>query len=139
MLELPGGCHCGAIRFTVRCKAREAIDCDCSICTKKGFLHLIVPLADVTFPDGDLDAMVEDGRLAEYRFGTRTARHTFCARCGVHPFYVPRSHPDGLDVNVRALDEVTAEGLKLWKITPFDGRHWEENVASIREEPPPDP
>ena len=36
--------------------------------------------------------------------GTGVARHTFCSRCGIHPFYVPRSHPDGLDVNVRALD-----------------------------------
>ncbi|MCB9622822.1 MAG: hypothetical protein H6721_17360 [Sandaracinus sp.] len=89
MLELSGGCHCGAIRFTVRCEAREAIDCDCSICTKKGFLHLIVARTEVSFPAGDLDAMVADGRLAEYRFGTRTARHTFCARCGMHPFYVP--------------------------------------------------
>lgn len=132
MISLEGGCHCGSIRFTVTFAAREALDCNCTVCTKKGFLHLIVPRADVTFVDGDLDDLVEDGRLSEYRFGTGVARHTFCSRCGIHPFYVPRSHPDGLDVNVRALDEVAQRGLEDWKITPFDGRHWEESVDSIR-------
>jgi hypothetical protein len=133
MISLEGGCHCGSIRFTVSFAAREALDCNCSICTKKGFLHLIVPRADVTFlQDGDLDQLVDDGRLSEYRFATGVARHTFCSRCGIHPFYVPRSHPDGLDVNVRALDEVARRGLEGWKITLFDGRHWEESVDSIR-------
>lgn len=137
MITLEGGCHCGSIRFSVTFAAREALDCNCTICTKKGFLHLLVPRADVAFVDGvfsngDLDELVEEGRLSEYRFGTGVARHTFCTRCGIHPFYVPRSHPDGIDVNVRALDEVAEIGLESWKIAPFDGRHWEESVDSIR-------
>lgn len=137
MITLEGGCHCGSIRFSVTFAAREALDCNCTICTKKGFLHLLVPRADVAFVDGvfasgDLDELVDEGRLSEYRFGTGVARHTFCTRCGIHPFYVPRSHPDGIDVNVRALDEVAEIGLESWKITPFDGRHWEESVDSIR-------
>ena len=70
--------------------------------------------------------------LDDYRI---RAEMTVSARCGIHPFYVPRSHPDGLDVNVRALDEVAARGLEDWKITHFGGRHWEENVDSIRGEP----
>ncbi len=70
--------------------------------------------------------------MTDYRFGTRTARHLFCTTCGVHPFYVPRSHPDGFDVNVRCLDEVVASGLDAWAIDPFDGRDWESHIDSIR-------
>lgn len=133
MLTLEGGCHCGAIRFTVDLAERRALDCNCSICTAKGFLHLIVSRDAVRFVGApDLDALTDDGRLTTYRFGTGVARHTFCSRCGIHPFYVPRSHPEGLDVNVRALDEVARFGLEGWIIEPFDGRRWEEAVDSIR-------
>ncbi|HJK91082.1 MAG TPA: GFA family protein [Polyangiaceae bacterium LLY-WYZ-15_(1-7)] len=125
---LDGGCHCGALRFRVHLEAREAIECNCSICTKKGYLHLIVPADRFEVLEGDEDA------LETYTFGTGTAKHHFCWRCGCAPWYVPRSHPGGFDVNVRCLDEVAEQGLGDWTIAPFDGRHWEENVASIREE-----
>ena len=84
-----GGCHCGAVRFRVRLLNRACVDCNCSICTKKGFLHHFV-----TDPEG---FVIERGldALTTYQFGTRTAKHLFCATCGVHPFYVPRSHPNG--------------------------------------------
>lgn len=125
MSWLNGGCHCGRVRLRVRVSAREALDCNCSVCTKKGFLHLIVAKDDFELLQGD-DA------LSTYSFGTGVARHTFCATCGMHPFYVPRSHPDGFDVNVRCLDEVAASGLEGWTIESFDGRHWEESVDAIR-------
>jgi len=38
-----GGCHYGAIRFQVLIDRNIVYDCNCSICRKKGFLHLIVP------------------------------------------------------------------------------------------------
>lgn len=116
-----GGCHCGAVRFRVRVDTYDALDCNCSICLKKGFLHLIV----------ERDAFVlERGHdaLSTYTFGTHTAKHHFCRRCGVHAFYIPRSHPDGVDVNVRALDD----GIEAFTIVRFDGRNWEENVETIR-------
>ncbi|MCZ7681877.1 MAG: GFA family protein [Sandaracinaceae bacterium] len=118
-----GSCHCGAVRFRVRARELCALDCNCSICTKKGFLHLIVRKEDFELLRGE-DA------LSEYRFHTGVARHTFCRTCGIHPFYTPRSHPDGVDVNVRCLDE---GALERFTIEPFDGRRWEENVESIRE------
>lgn len=118
-----GGCHCGAVRFRVRARELRALDCNCSICAKKGFLHLIVAKEDFELLRGE-DA------LSEYRFHTGVARHTFCRTCGIHPFYTPRSHPDGVDVNVRCLDE---GALERFTIEPFDGRRWEENVGSIRE------
>ena len=50
--------------------------------------------------------------LTTYRFNTGTAQHTFCATCGIHPFYVPRSDPDKIDVNVRCLDGVDLGAIK---------------------------
>ena len=38
-----GGCHCGAVRFEVLAPDEiEAKECNCSICRKSGYLHLIV-------------------------------------------------------------------------------------------------
>lgn len=87
-----------------------------------GFLHLIV---------GHDDFQIIRGAeaLTEYRFNTRVARHTFCAMCGIHPFYVPRSHPDQIDVNVRTLVQ---EAFERFTVEPFDGANWEANIDSIR-------
>jgi hypothetical protein len=102
-----GGCHCGGVRFEVEAPPRLAVlDCTCSICRMTGFLHLIVPASRFRLVEGD-------GLLAEYRFGTGTARHLFCRRCGIKPFYVPRSHPDGIDVNARCLDDVRLDELDI--------------------------
>jgi hypothetical protein len=117
-----GGCHCGAVRFRVLVEGHEALDCNCSICAKKGFLHHIVPLDRFTLLSGE-------GDLACYTFNTRVARHTFCRVCGVHPFYTPRSHPCGVDVNVRCLD---GDACARFEVRPFNGASWEENVESIR-------
>jgi len=56
------------------------------------------------------------------------ARHTFCKVCGVKPFYVPRSNPDGYSVNVRCLDKST---IKSVSILPFDGKNWEDNAGRL--------
>jgi hypothetical protein len=117
-----GGCHCGAIRFRVRVRQYEAIDCNCSICRKKGFLHLIVPAEDFTPLSGQ-------DYLSTYTFNTGIAKHYFCRICGIHPFYRPRSHPEGIDVNVRCLD---GDLLDRFEIRSFDGANWEENIDKIR-------
>jgi hypothetical protein len=117
-----GGCHCGAIRFRVRVDSREALDCNCSICRKKGFLHLIVPSEQFTLLSGET-------ALSTYTFNTGTARHYFCRFCGIHSFYRPRSHPDGIDINLRCLD---GNILEDFRVSFFDGANWEENIAKIR-------
>ncbi|MEM7411193.1 MAG: GFA family protein [Myxococcota bacterium] len=116
---LEGGCHCGAVRFRAR-GARRALQCNCSICAKKGFLGWIVPAED-------FDLLAGEPELATYRFQTKQAQHRFCRHCGIHPFSRPRSHPGHFDVNLRCLDD----GFEGFEITPFDGQHWEENVARI--------
>lgn len=119
-----GGCHCGEIRFRVQTQKRVVLDCDCSMCSKKGLLHLIVD-------KNELEILSDDALLSEYRFGTRTARHLFCSSCGIHPFYVPRSHPDGYSVNFRCLDDYPRL-LEQFDVKGFHGEEWEANVDSIR-------
>ncbi|HUL56352.1 MAG TPA: GFA family protein [Usitatibacter sp.] len=116
-----GGCHCGAVRFEVEAPRRVvALDCNCSMCAMTGFLHLIVPASKFRLVKGEEN-------LATYTFGTGTAKHRFCRTCGIKSFYVPRSNPDGFDVNVRCLDRPPEELV----IEPFDGRHWEDNGAAL--------
>ena len=116
-----GGCHCGAVRFEVDAPDEvECQNCNCSICAKSGFLHLIVPRSRFRLLSGE-------DRLTEYRFNTGAARHLFCATCGVKSFYVPRSNPDGIDVNVRCLDDPP---MRL-EVVDFDGRNWEQNAGGL--------
>ena len=96
-------------------------ECNCSICNRKGYLHLIVRPEQFRLLAGE-------DELATYRFGTMTARHHFCRHCGVAGFYVPRSHPDCIDVNVRCLEGVDLGALT---IVPFDGRNWEASRARL--------
>ena len=118
-----GGCHCGAVRFQVLIDRFIADDCNCSICHKKGFLHLIVP------PE-NFQLLAGENNLSSYTFNTKVAQHTFCRTCGIHPFYRPRSHPDKIDVNLRCLDE---DIMDKFTIRSFDGQNWEDNVAGIRD------
>ena len=113
-----GGCHCGRVRFRVTGDLDETVDCNCSLCGMKGFLHLIVPPQQFKCISGEAE-------LSTYQFGTKTAKHTFCRVCGVHPFYVPRSDPDKIDVNVRCLDGVDVATLSP---KPFDGQNWERAI-----------
>jgi len=117
-----GSCHCGAVRFRVRVRAYEAVECNCSICTKKGFLHLIVP------PE-DFELLTGEQALETYTFNTGIAKHRFCRCCGLHPFYTPRSHPHRVDVNVRCLDESLTP---RFRVVPFDGQNWEQNIDQLR-------
>jgi len=111
------------VRFEVVAPSRlEVTDCDCSICTKSGYLHLIVPKSRFKLLSG---AEV----LTKYEFNTRTAKHLFCSLCGIKAFYVPRSHPDGYSVNARCLDEGTVEELS---VIPSDGKNWEKTYPSGR-------
>ena len=116
-----GGCHCGRVRIEAFAPADLALlECNCSMCARSAYLHLIVGADEFRLLSGADD-------LVEYSFGTGIAKHRFCRHCGVKSFYVPRSHPDGYSVNARCLGPSTIASMK---IRPFDGRQWE----SAREE-----
>ena len=120
-----GGCHCKRVRFEVLAPAQlEVGECNCSMCSKAGYLHLMVQKERFKLLSGE-DA------LTAYQFNTGTAKHLFCRHCGVKSFYVPRSHPDGFSVNARCLDEGTVTGMT---ITQIDGKNWEKHYPAGRGE-----
>ena len=122
MITHTGGCHCGRVRYEVDAPAEiEATECNCSICSKAGYLHLIVAQSAFRLLQGA-------DSLETYTFNTGAAKHRFCRHCGVKSFYIPRSHPDGVSVNVRCLDPDT---IKKVTVTLFDGRNWEQNVSEL--------
>ncbi len=117
-----GGCHCGSVEFEIDAAAMiEASRCNCSICTMCGFLHLFVSRKNFRLLKGD-DA------ITTYTFNSGVAQHYFCKYCGVKSFYVPRSHPNGLSINVNCLDPSTVVSVVE---TPFDGRNWEQNISEL--------
>jgi hypothetical protein len=118
-----GGCHCGRVRYRVHGDLARVSDCNCSMCTKKGFLHLIVPLSQFELLSGG-------DNITTYTFNTHIAKHTFCKTCGIHSFYTPRSDPDKVDVNVRCLEGVDLTAIKA---VAFDGQHWEAAYAQERQ------
>jgi hypothetical protein len=119
-----GGCHCGRVRFEVIAPAKiEVADCNCSMCSKFAYLHLIVPAERFKLVSGG-------DSLTTYTFNTGIAKHLFCARCGVKSFYIPRSHPDGVSVNARCLDAGSVESMS---VQPFNGREWEQGRAEYRD------
>lgn len=120
MAEFTGSCHCGKVRFRVQGALSEAVLCNCSMCEKKGFIHLIVEPSAFALECGEAE-------LVSYRFNTGVAVHRFCRTCGIHPFYTPRSDPDKIDVNVRCLDGVDLQALRP---DLFDGRNWEAAIGT---------
>ena len=121
-MKLEGGCHCGAVRFAIEVQPPlEMLDCNCSICSKTGFLHLIVPHGDFVLLSGA-------DSLTSYRFGTGAAEHLFCRTCGIKSFYQPRSHPEAWSVHFRCLDP--GHGI-VPEVREFDGLNWEKARADL--------
>ncbi|MBT8146466.1 MAG: GFA family protein [Gammaproteobacteria bacterium] len=118
-----GRCHCGAVKFEVEGPEQLTChECNCSICSMTGFLHLIVPRDRFKLLGGE-------DELTTYTFNTGVAKHFFCKHCGIKPFYVPRSNPDGYSINARCLDPMP-ENLE---VTPtFDGQNWEQHAHTLR-------
>ncbi len=120
-MQYRGSCHCGAVTFSVEAPASVEVEqCNCSICTKSGFLHLIVPQSRFELLSGEDD-------LTTYTFNTGVAKHYFCSRCGIKPFYIPRSNPDGMDINVNCLDSKPAD----IRVVQFDGQNWEAHAERL--------
>lgn len=108
-----GSCHCGRIAFTVEGDIDEVVDCNCSMCRRKGALLAAVPRDAITLKTAE-------GDMGTYRFNKHAIDHHFCPDCGIAPF----SEGKGRDgkamamVNVRCLPDVDLEKLKVMK---FDG------------------
>jgi hypothetical protein len=113
-MQYRGSCHCGQIAFTVEGEIDQVIECNCSHCSRKGYLLWFVPR-------GQLLLSVPESNLATYTFNKHVIQHHFCPSCGCAPFGVGVS-PSGdkmAAVNARCLEGLELAGLKR---VPFDGR-----------------
>jgi hypothetical protein len=117
-----GACHCERVKFRVALTDNLTItECNCGICYKSGHRELLVE-------ESRFELLVGRDCLKEYRFGAKTADHTFCAICGVMPFYRPRSNPEGFfSVNARCIDISFARDVEF---VPFDGQNWEASITA---------
>lgn len=109
-----GSCHCGAVQFTVSADVSRVMECNCSHCSRKGFLLAFVQEKDFQLTSG---ADV----LTEYRFNKKQIAHQFCKICGVQPFG-SGAMPDGTPVkavNVRCIEGIDLGALERQQV---DGR-----------------
>ncbi len=123
MLTVTGSCHCGKIKFEIEVNEIITVqECNCSICSMTGYVHLIIPGAKFRLLSGE-------EYLSTYEFNTKTAKHTFCNKCGIKSFYIPRSNPNGYSVNLRCIDQTRFTEITVEK---FDGRNWEKSGYKLK-------
>ena len=118
-----GSCHCGRVTFELKAKLGVVMDCNCSICRRRGALWHGAS-------DSSLRITSDEKHLRLYQFGTMTAKHYFCGTCGIHPFVRPRLEPSRWGVNVRCIPDVDLASLKVFR---FDGEHWEDAAKALLE------
>jgi|SRR5580704_8406453 hypothetical protein len=116
-----GSCHCGRVRFELQAKLANAMDCNCSLCRRKGALWH--GASDTT-----LRIVAGEQELTLYQFGTLTAKHYSCRHCGVSPFSRPRLDPRRWAVNLRCIEGLDLSSLE---IRSFDGEHWEQSARAF--------
>ena len=109
MQSYDGSCHCGAVRFEVEADLDHVRVCDCSICRRRGaLLHRVQESQFRMLSDWD--------GLATYQFHTREAKDYFCRTCGILPFRRPRTAPEMWSINVRCLEDVDLNALKVERV-----------------------
>ncbi len=114
-------CHCKAIQLELDAELPlKAIQCNCSMCEKSGLLHVVTPASKFRVISGE-------DNLSCYTFNSHIAKHYFCTTCGIRPFYIPRSNPDGFSVNARCIDPYPEQ----LEIEAFDGKNWEKYAHSL--------
>ena len=109
-----GSCHCGAVQFTVQGEITKAMECNCSHCSRKGFLLWFVPRDALAVTSGA-------EHLKTYTFYKHVIQHQFCTTCGCQAFAHGRT-PDGSEmaaVNIRCLEGVDLQQVER---VPIDGR-----------------
>ena len=108
-----GQCQCGAVRFEVDTDLAGLGDCNCSMCSRLGWIMQSVPEADFRLLSGK-------EQLRTYRFNTRTIAHQFCTECGIESF---ASGADGQGRLYFTVNTACLEGLA--PIDRADVKHWD--------------
>jgi hypothetical protein len=115
MKQYEGSCHCGNVRYDVTADLSQVMDCNCSICARKGHLLTFVKPEQFSLKSGE-------SSLTDYQFNKKAIHHLFCSTCGIESF----SHGTGPDgkkmyaINVRCLANVDLPSLT---VKHFDGKH----------------
>ena len=123
MITHLGSCHCKQIQFEVIGKNNiQVLDCSCSICSIVNYKHYVVDKSQFKLLKGKK-------YLSTYTFNTKVAKHMFCKICGIKSFYIPRSHPDSISINLNCINSKTINKVKIIK---FDGKHWKKNINKIK-------
>lgn len=113
-MDYQGSCHCGAISFDVSGEIQGAMDCNCSICVRKGALMWFVPRQA-------LRVRAEPGAMGTYTFNRHVIKHNFCKTCGIHP-YGEGAMPDGTEMAAINLRCVEGLDLSTIPVQHHDGR-----------------
>lgn len=104
-----GGCHCGKVQYEADMEPlTKAMSCNCSLCSKRGWLLTFIPASQFRLLNGEQD-------LTEYRFNKKIIQHLFCATCGTASFGRGVG-PDGSEmvaINARCLNEVDPSTLTI--------------------------
>ena len=123
MITHLGSCHCKQIQFEVTGKNNiQVLDCSCSICSIVNYKHYVVDKSQFKLLKGKK-------YLSTYTFNTKVAKHMFCKICGIKSFYIPRSHPESISINLNCINSKTINKVKIIK---FDGKHWKKNINKIK-------
>jgi hypothetical protein len=112
-MNYKGSCHCGKVAFEVEGELTQVAECNCSHCSRKGYLMWFVKRSQLRLTTSEDD-------LATYRFNKHVIDHRFCKTCGCAPFASGSAGAaaEGAAINVRCLEDVDPASLK---IVPFDG------------------
>jgi len=107
-----GSCHCGKIRFEVDGDPDRLLDCNCSLCRRRGGLLWFVPREAFR-----LQTAVGD--LGTYTFNSHSLHHHFCPTCGIAPFSESADPSVGqLMVNARCVEGLDLASLP---VDSYDG------------------
>lgn len=79
MQKYHGSCHCGAVTYEVEGEFNEGLKCNCSHCSRKGFVLTFVP-------EDKFKLLSGEDNLISYKFNKKQIDHTFCKTCGVESF-----------------------------------------------------
>lgn len=114
-MHYTGSCHCGKVKYEAELEPGPAIECNCSICSRKGYLLWFTPRNKLQIVSGE-------DHLSTYTFGPHIIKHQFCSNCGCAVFGIgktPGTDSEMAAINVRCLQGVDLDAVER---KPFDGR-----------------
>jgi len=103
-----GSCHCGNVRYEVNTDLKSVMACNCSICSRSGYLLTFVP-------EDQFKLLSGEGKMTDYQFNKKNVHHLFCSTCGVRSFG-RGTGPGGramVAINVRCLEGVDPAHLDI--------------------------